>query len=40
MNSKSDDKKYMELIKTLRNELKELAKEIEPKVYKYEFLKE
>jgi hypothetical protein len=40
MNSKSDDKKYMELIKTLRNELKELAKKIEPKVYKYEFLKE
>jgi len=40
MNSKSDDEKYMELIKTLRNELKELAKEIEPKVYKYEFLKE
>jgi hypothetical protein len=40
MNSKSDDKKYMELIKTLRNELKELAKEIKPKVYKYEFLKE
>ncbi|WP_338814080.1 hypothetical protein V9L05_01400 [Bernardetia sp. Wsw4-3y2] len=40
MNSKSDDKKYMELIGNLRNALKILAKKIEPKVYEYGFLKE
>ncbi|WP_338765923.1 hypothetical protein WAF17_02670 [Bernardetia sp. ABR2-2B] len=40
MNSKSDDKKYMELIGNLRNALKLLAKKIEPKVYEYGFLKE
>lgn len=40
MNSKSDDKKYMELIGNLRDALKILAKKIEPKVYEYGFLKE
>jgi hypothetical protein len=40
MNSKSDDKTYMELIGNLRNSLKILAKKIEPKIYEYGFLKE
>jgi len=39
MNNKSDDKKYNELLGDLRFELKELAREIEPKVYEYGFLK-
>ena len=40
MNSKSDDETYMQLIGNLRNELKILAKKIEPKIYEYGFLKE
>ncbi|RLA06441.1 MAG: hypothetical protein DRQ51_09420 [Gammaproteobacteria bacterium] len=39
MNNKSDDEKYMELIKNLRENLKTLAQKIEPKVYEYGFLK-
>ncbi|MCL1851051.1 MAG: hypothetical protein FWF70_06605, partial [Bacteroidetes bacterium] len=39
MNSKSDDDKYNELIKNLRDSLEFLAEKIEPKVYEYEFLK-
>lgn len=39
MNPRSDDERYTELIKTLRVELKTLAKKIEPKVYEYGFLK-
>ena len=39
MNSKSDDKKYMELIGELRNKLNFLADKIKPKIYEYEFLK-
>jgi hypothetical protein len=39
MNSKSDDEVYTELISDLRNNLKILAKKIEPKVYEYGFLK-
>ena len=40
MNNKSEDEKYNELIKNLRDSLDVLAKKIEPKVYEYEFLKE
>jgi len=40
MNSKSKDETYMELIGNLRTSLKLLAKKIEPKIYKYGFLKE
>jgi len=40
MNSRSDDKKYMELIGELRNQLNFLADKIKPKIYEYEFLKE
>jgi len=40
MNSKSDDKTYMELIGELRNKLNFLADKIKPKIYEYEFLKE
>lgn len=40
MNAKSDDEKYMELIKALRNQLAVLAEKITPKVYEYGFLKE
>ena len=40
MNSKSDDKKYMELISELRNKLNFLADKSKPKIYEYEFLKE
>jgi len=40
MNNKSIDEKYNELIGQLRTELKILARKIEPKVYKYGFLKE
>ena len=39
MNSDSDDATYTELIGTLRKNLKLLAKQIEPKVYEYGFLK-
>jgi hypothetical protein len=39
MNSRSDDVKYTELIRDLRDKLKILAKKIEPKVYEYGFLK-
>lgn len=39
MNNKSSDEVYMDLINDLRQKLKQLAKKIEPKVYKYEFLK-
>lgn len=39
MNSDSDDATYTELIGTLRQNLKLLAKQIEPKVYEYGFLK-
>ncbi|GBU23687.1 hypothetical protein R83H12_00303 [Fibrobacteria bacterium R8-3-H12] len=39
MNNKSDDEKYNELIGSLREALKELAKKIEPKVYEYGFLR-
>ena len=40
MNTKSDDKLYMELIGKLRTSLKVLADAIAPKVYEYGFLKE
>ena len=40
MNSKSDDKIYMELVVELRSQLDFLADKIKPKIYKYEFLKE
>ena len=39
MNNKSNDEKYNELIGNLRDKLKMLAKEIEPKIYEYGFLK-
>lgn len=39
MNNKSDDATYMGLIKNLREQLKLLQKNIEPKVYEYGFLK-
>ena len=39
MNNKSEDAKYNELIKNLRENLDILAQKIEPKVYEYEFLK-
>ena len=38
MNNKSTDMKYNELIGNLREEMKILAKKIEPKVYEYGFL--
>lgn len=40
MNSRSDDEKYMALIKDLRYQLDILADKIKPKVYEYGFLKE
>jgi hypothetical protein len=40
MNNKSEDETYMKLITDLRDKLKLLAQKIEPKVYKYGFLKE
>jgi hypothetical protein len=40
MNTKSADAKYNELIGILRENLKILAKKIEPKVYEYGFLLE
>ena len=39
MNSRSDDKRYMELIGELRNKLDFLADKIKPKIFEYEFLK-
>jgi very-short-patch-repair endonuclease len=39
MNNKSENETYMNLITNLRDNLKILAKKIEPKVYEYEFLK-
>lgn len=39
MNNKSDNATYMNLIKNLREQLKLLQKNIEPKVYEYGFLK-
>lgn len=39
MNAKSDDETYTELVTTLREKMKLLAKRIEPKVYEYGFLK-
>ena len=39
MNNKSEDAKYNELMKNLREKLEILAQKIEPKVYEYEFLK-
>jgi hypothetical protein len=40
MNNKSSDETYMRLIGDLREKLRHLAEKIEPKVYKYEFLKQ
>jgi hypothetical protein len=40
MNNKSQDETYSQLINNLRQQLKILAKKIEPKVYQYGFLKE
>jgi hypothetical protein len=39
MNTESDDATYTALIADLRQKQKELAKQIEPKVYEYGFLK-
>ena len=39
MNADSKDAKYTELVGNLRAAMKRLAKEIEPKVYEYGFLK-
>ena len=40
MNSKSHDEHYGQLIRNLRDALKDLAEEIKPKIYEYEFLNE
>jgi len=40
VNNKSSDEIYTKLIAELRDELKLLTGEIEPKVYGYEFLKQ
>ena len=40
MNTKSDDETYNALIKNLREAMKVLASQIEPKVYEYGFLKQ
>jgi hypothetical protein len=40
MNNKSEDSVYMQLITSLRYNLEILAKEIEPKIYEYGFLKD
>ncbi|MDI9359099.1 MAG: hypothetical protein QM528_09130 [Phycisphaerales bacterium] len=40
MNNKSLDETYTNLIRKLREKLKQLAEKIEPKVYKYGFLKQ
>jgi hypothetical protein len=39
MNSDSKDETYTTLITTLRQKMKVLAQQIEPKVYEYGFLK-
>ena len=39
MNNKSADETYMDLIKRLRDQLKMLKKNIEPKIFEYGFLK-
>ena len=39
MNTKSEDETYNELLKNLREQLKQLAEKIAPKVYEYGFLK-
>jgi hypothetical protein len=39
MNNTSADETYTNLIGDLREKLKQLAEKIEPKVYKYGFLK-
>lgn len=39
MNSESNNAKYNELLKNLRQQLKELARQIVPKIYDYGFLK-
>jgi len=39
MNNKSGDEKYMNLIKTLRKNIKQLQTKIAPKVFEYSFLK-
>lgn len=39
MKTDSEDERYTELIKDLRNKMKVLAKRIEPKIYEYGFLK-
>jgi hypothetical protein len=39
MNNKSADETYNKIIKTLRNNVKLLAQQIEPKIYEYGFLK-
>jgi len=39
MNNNSEDETYTRLITDLREQLKILAKKIEPKVYEYGFLK-
>ena len=39
MHNKSDDATYMDLIKNLRDQLKQLQRTIEPKIYEYGFLK-
>ena len=40
MNNKSSDEIYTTLINNLREQLKNLAAKIEPKIYEYEFLKQ
>jgi len=40
MKSTSEDERYNDLLRILKYELKYLAKQIEPKIYKYGFLKE
>ena len=40
MNNSSADEKYNKLIGNLRSALKDLAKQIEPKIYEYGFLRE
>jgi hypothetical protein len=39
MNNKDNDEAYNKIIKNLRNNVKLLAQRIEPKIYKYGFLK-
>lgn len=39
MKTDSEDTRYTELINNLRNKLKDLARQIEPKIYQYGFLK-